>query len=83
MSRKEIEEIKQKRLRYTLKYVYENLKFYRRKFNGIDIEKITAETISKLSFTTKQELRDAYPLKICCVPKERIVRIQMSGGTTG
>jgi len=83
MGRKEIEEIKQKRLRYTLKYVYENSEFYRRKFNGIDLEKITPETISKLPFTTKQELRDAYPLKICCVPKERIVRIQMSGGTTG
>ncbi|NHW23974.1 MAG: phenylacetate--CoA ligase family protein [Archaeoglobales archaeon] len=83
MSRKEIEEIKQKRLRHTLKYVYENSEFYRRKFNGIDLDKITPETISKLPFTTKQELRDAYPLKICCVPKERIVRIQMSGGTTG
>jgi phenylacetate-CoA ligase len=83
MSRREIEEIKQKRLRHTLKYVYENSEFYRRKFNGIDLDKITPETISKLPFTTKQELRDAYPLKICCVPKERIVRIQMSGGTTG
>jgi len=83
MSRKEIEEIKQKRLRHTLKYVYENSEFYRRKFNGIDLDKITPETISKLPFTTKQELRDAYPLKICCVPRERIVRIQMSGGTTG
>lgn len=83
MSRKEIEEIKQKRLRHTLKYVYESSEFYRRKFNGIDLDKITPETISKLPFTTKQELRDAYPLKICCVPKGRIVRIQMSGGTTG
>ncbi len=83
MGRKEIEEIKQKRLSYTLKYVYENSEFYRRKFNGIDLDKITPETISKLPFTTKQELRDAYPLKVCCVPKERIVRIQMSGGTTG
>ncbi|MEG9194645.1 MAG: phenylacetate--CoA ligase family protein [Candidatus Methanoglobus sp.] len=83
MSRREIEEIKQKRLRHTLKYVYENSEFYRRKFNGIDLDKITPETISKLPFTTKQELRDAYPLKICCVPKEKIVRIQMSGGTTG
>ena len=83
MSRREIEEIKQKRLRHTLKYVYESSEFYRRKFNGIDLDKITPETISKLPFTTKQELRDAYPLKICCVPKGRIVRIQMSGGTTG
>jgi len=83
LSRGEIEEIKRKRLRYTLKYVYENCEVYRRKFEGIDLEKITPEKISKLPFTTKQELREAYPLKMSCVPRERIVRIQMSGGTTG
>ncbi|MEM2585594.1 MAG: phenylacetate--CoA ligase family protein [Archaeoglobaceae archaeon] len=83
MKRQEIEEIKRKRLKYTLKYVYENCEFYRRQFSGIDLDKITPETISKLPFTTKQDLRNAYPLKMSCVPKEKIVRIQMSGGTTG
>ncbi len=86
MSRKEIEEVKTKRLRYILRYVYENCAFYRRLFkeNGIDIDKIkTVEDLAKIPFTTKQHLREAYPLKICCVPKEKIVRIQMSGGTTG
>ncbi|MEM1670746.1 MAG: phenylacetate--CoA ligase family protein [Archaeoglobaceae archaeon] len=83
MKRQEIEEIKRKRLKYTLKYVYENCEFYRRRFSGIDLDKITPETISKLPFTTKQDLRNAYPLKMSCVPKEKIVRIQMSGGTTG
>ncbi|MDK2795605.1 MAG: hypothetical protein PWQ22_197 [Archaeoglobaceae archaeon] len=83
LRREEIEEIKRKRLRNTLKHVYENSEFYRRKFDGIDLDKITPETISKLPFTTKQELRSAYPLKASCVPKEKIVRIHMSGGTTG
>ncbi len=86
LPRKEIEEIKQKRLRYILKYVYENCAFYRRLFkeNGVDIDKIrSVEDLKKIPFTTKQHLRDAYPLNICCVPKEKIVRIQMSGGTTG
>ena len=86
MSRKEIEEVKTKRLRYILRYVYENCAFYRRLFkeNGIDIDRIkTVEDLAKIPFTTKQHLREAYPLKICCVPKEKIVRIQMSGGTTG
>lgn len=83
LRREEIEKIKRKRLKNTLKYVYENCEFYRRKFDGIELEKITPETISKLPFTTKQELRSAYPLKASCVPKEKIVRIQMSGGTTG
>ncbi len=33
--------------------------------------------------TTKDELRQSYPLKAACVSKEKIVRVQMSGGTTG
>ena len=83
MRREEIEEIKRKRLRHTLKYVYENSYFYRRKFEGIDLDRITPENIHGLPFTTKQDLRSAYPLKMSCVPRNRIVRIQMSGGTTG
>ncbi|MCS7130290.1 MAG: phenylacetate--CoA ligase family protein [Archaeoglobaceae archaeon] len=83
LKRQEIEEIKRKRLKNTLKYVYENCSFYRRLFEGIDLDRITPETISKLPFTTKQDLRNSYPLKMSCVPKEKIVRIQMSGGTTG
>ncbi len=86
LRRDEIEEIKRKRLRATLKYVYENSPFYRRLFRdaGVDIDAIrTPDDIAKLPFTTKQHLREAYPLKMSCVPKERIVRIQMSGGTTG
>lgn len=83
MRREEIEEIKRKRLRHTLKYVYENSYFYRRKFEGIDLDRITPENIHELPFTTKQDLRSAYPLKMSCVPRNRIVRIQMSGGTTG
>ncbi|WP_457549218.1 phenylacetate--CoA ligase family protein [Archaeoglobus sp.] len=86
MSRKKIEEIKNRRFRRIVRYVYQNCPFYRRKFKsaGVDVDKIkSVEDISKLPFTTKQELREAYPLKILCVPKEKVVRIQMSGGTTG
>ncbi|WP_290598259.1 MULTISPECIES: phenylacetate--CoA ligase family protein [unclassified Archaeoglobus] len=86
LPRNKIEEIKGKRLRSTVKYVYDNCAFYRRLFKekGVDVESIkSAEDITKIPFTTKQHLREAYPLKMCCVPKEEIVRIQMSGGTTG
>ncbi|MCS7144291.1 MAG: phenylacetate--CoA ligase family protein [Archaeoglobaceae archaeon] len=83
LKRQEIEELKLRRLKNTLKYVYENCQFYRKLFEGINLDRITPETISRLPFTTKQDLRNAYPLKMSCVPKEKIVRIQMSGGTTG
>ncbi|MEM0022552.1 MAG: phenylacetate--CoA ligase family protein [Archaeoglobaceae archaeon] len=83
MSRKEIQEIQRRRLRFTLKYVAQNCEFYKKRFENIDLDRITPERLHKLPFTTKQDLRNAYPLKMSCVPKDKIVRIQMSGGTTG
>ncbi len=86
LSRSDIDEIKTRKLRYIIKYVYERSPFYRRLFKerGIDVDSIKSlEDLKKLPFTTKQHLREAYPLKMACVPKEKIVRIQMSGGTTG
>ena len=86
MPRKEIDRIKLKRLKFILNYVYENCAFYRRIFkeNNVDPSSIKSlDNFNKIPFTTKQHLRQAYPLGIICVPKEKIVRIQMSGGTTG
>ncbi len=86
LPRSKIDELKSERLRFIVKYVYQNCAFYRKLFkeHGVDVDSIkTADDISKLPLTTKQHLRDAYPLKMSCVSKEKIVRIQMSGGTTG
>lgn len=58
--------------------------FYKKKFEGIDIEGIkTEEDFRKLPFTWKGDLRDAYPLGLMAVPEEEIVRIHSSSGTTG
>lgn len=60
--------------------------FYRRKFRdtGFDAASImTPEDVSRIPFTTKEELREAYPLDIQAVPDEAIVRIHSSSGTTG
>ena len=60
--------------------------FYRRKYQeiGLVAEDIkTPEDIAKIPFTTKGELRQAYPLDIQAVPDEQIVRIHSSSGTTG
>ncbi|MDO4987706.1 MAG: phenylacetate--CoA ligase [Synergistes sp.] len=57
---------------------------YIEKFAGIDTEKLmTKDDFESLPFTTKQDLRDAYPMKMQCVPDEEIVRIHSSSGTTG
>lgn len=60
--------------------------FYQSKFReaGVDINDITTlEDVSRLPFTTKDELRDVYPLGLQAVPDEEVVRIHSSSGTTG
>jgi phenylacetate-CoA ligase len=66
--------------------VNQNSPFYKEKFNksGINIEDIKClEDIYKLPFTTKEELRDAYPLGLQAVSDEKVIRIHSSSGTTG
>ncbi len=63
-----------------------NSSFYKEKFikSGVDVKDITSsEQIKSLPFTTKEELRDAYPLGLQAVPEEKVVRIHSSSGTTG
>ncbi len=67
-------------------YVYENVPFYKNKFDEMkikpgDIKSI--DDITRLTFTTKMDLRDNYPYKLFAVPMEQIVRIHASSGTTG
>ncbi|NPE28592.1 phenylacetate--CoA ligase [Methanococcoides sp. SA1] len=60
--------------------------FYQKKFEEaeVDLDSIkTLDDIVKLPFTTKEELRDAYPLGLQAVPDEEIIRIHSSSGTTG
>ncbi|MDP4092620.1 MAG: phenylacetate--CoA ligase [Bacillota bacterium] len=60
--------------------------FYKQKFkiSGVSIEDIKSpDDIEKLPFTTKEELRDIYPLGLQAVPDEKVVRIHSSSGTTG
>ncbi|GHV82544.1 phenylacetate--CoA ligase [Spirochaetia bacterium] len=58
--------------------------FYQKHFEGIGIGDIASEDdFLKLPFTEKEDLRNAYPLGLCAVPDEKIVRIHSSSGTTG
>lgn len=58
--------------------------FYAEKFKDINPEDIrTQADFEKLPFSSKQELRTAYPLGLAAVPEEKIVRIHSSSGTTG
>lgn len=69
-----------------MEYVMKGSRFYRDKFSkeGFDPASVQSETdFVKIPFTTKSELRDAYPLGLQAAPDEEIVRIHSSSGTTG
>ena len=86
MSRDEIHEIQSRELRSVTKRVYNNVPFYRQKMDAIGVkpEDIKeAEDIEKLPFTEKSDLRDNYPFGLFAVPREQIVRVHASSGTTG
>ncbi len=86
MSLDDIKQLQLERLQSTINRAYENVDFYRRQLKSLNIkpEEISKlEDISKLPFTTKQDLRDNYPYGLFAVPLKDIVRIHSSSGTTG
>jgi len=86
ISREELAALQLVRLQQTVKRVYEKVPHYRQAFTarGItpgDIKSLA--DLTKLPFTTKQDLRDNYPFGLFAIPREEIVRIHASSGTTG
>lgn len=74
------------RLAKTVKRVYENVEFYRKKMDqtGVKPEDIkSVDDLHKLPFLTKDDLRDAYPYGLLAAPLSDCVRIQSTSGTTG
>ncbi|MDF2801191.1 MAG: paaK2 [Anaerocolumna sp.] len=66
--------------------VYQNVNFYRKKMQimGIEPGDIKGiEDLNKLPFTTKDDLRENYPLGLLAIPESEVIRIHASSGTTG
>ena len=86
LPREEIEKIQLERLKETVARVYEKVAPYRAKMDaaGVKPEDIkTLKDLAKLPFVTKQDMRDNYPFGLFAVPKDKLVRIHASSGTTG
>ncbi len=86
LSRKEIEKIQLERLIETVNRVYDKVEPYRKKMDelGVKPSDVTClKDLAKLPFVTKQDMRDNYPFGLFTVPKEKLVRIHASSGTTG
>jgi phenylacetate-CoA ligase len=74
------------RLKASLAHAYAHNPNYRRKFDdaGVRPEDLsTLEDLARFPFTTKQDLREAYPFGFFAVPMDRVARIHASSGTTG
>jgi len=85
-SQDELRELQLKRLKWSLTHAYENVAFYKESFDqaGFHPEDIVSlADLSKVPFTTKKDLRDNYPFGMFAVPREQVVRIHASSGTTG
>ena len=81
-----LREIQSERLRSMVARCYQHVPFYRRKLDemGIRPEDIQSiDDIVKLPFTYKTDLRDHFPYGLVAVPKEEVVRVHASSGTTG
>ena len=86
MSRDEMHHLQGKRLEKLVALVYRNVPFYREKMQAMDLTPAdihSIDDITKLPFTTKQDLRDNYPYGLQAAAPSEIVRVHASSGTTG
>ncbi|MCK9418825.1 MAG: phenylacetate--CoA ligase [Nitrospirae bacterium] len=86
MERKELEQLQLERLESTLSRVYMNVPYYRKKFDEVKFnpdDLRSLDDLSRLPFTTKNDLRNNYPYGLFAVPLREVVRIHASSGTTG
>ena len=85
-SRDEIAALQLRRLKTTLDRVYRNVPHYRKAFDDCGVHPDDLKQLSDLArfpFTTKKDLRDNYPFGMFAVPREQVLRIHASSGTTG
>lgn len=86
IDRKELRQMQLERLKHIVRYAYENVPMYRKRFDSIGLkpEHIrTLKDIENIPYTTKDDLRDNYPFGLFAVPMKKIIRLHASSGTTG
>jgi phenylacetate-CoA ligase len=86
MERRHLSQLQLERLQATLHRVYKNVKFYKKKFDETGFlpeDCQSLEDLSRLPFTTRHDLAQAYPYEMFAVPLREVVRIHSSTGSPG
>lgn len=87
MPRKQLEELQLERLKHMVDYCYNNVAFYHKKLGDAGItdgSKIKClSDIKYIPFTTKDDMREYYPIGLSATAMKNIVRVHASSGTTG
>jgi phenylacetate-CoA ligase len=82
----ELQALQLDRLKWSLRHAYENVAHYRKSFGDFDVHPQDLKALTDLSrfpLLTKHDLRDNYPFGMFAVPREKVVRLHASSGTTG
>src|SRR6202008_1408157 len=82
----ELRALQLQRLRWSLRHAYDNVAHYRESFRAAGVhpdDLRSLEDLAKFPFTVKDDLRAKYPFGMFAVPREKVVRVHASSGTTG
>ncbi|WP_170436206.1 phenylacetate--CoA ligase PaaK [Ruegeria arenilitoris] len=82
----EIRSLQLDRLKWSLRHAYDNVPMYKQRFDEAGVHPDDLKTLADLAkfpFTYKNDLRDNYPFGLFAVPREQIIRLHASSGTTG
>jgi len=86
ITQEKLAEIQTEGLKWSVKHAFSKNPFYREKLTSAGIKPAdikTLDDITRLPFTTAEDLKTGYPFPLLCVPHEKVVRIHSSSGTTG
>src|SRR5690348_12015259 len=85
-SREALEAEQLRGLQWSIKHAYANTAYYRAKCDAAGVapdDLKSLDDLRRFSFTLKGDFRDNYPFGMFAVPREQIVRLHASSGTTG
>ena len=86
MPRSELKALQLARLKTMLERAYNKVPHYRKKFDAANVKPGDLKSLADLArfpFTVKTDLRDNYPFGMFAVPREQLLRVHASSGTTG